>query len=100
MQKFKLSLADRQCAMAELSLRIQDLVVMLVTSLWASRRSDELIHTAADVMCQDLRRKYTCERPSSAYFKTITKLGEAIAAGGFSAIAGIDENEILMPYSS
>ena len=100
MQKFKLSLADRQCAMAELSLRIQDLVVMLVTSLWASRRSDELIHTAADVMCQDLRRKYTGERPSSAYFKTITKLGEAIAAGGFSAIAGIDENEILMPYSS
>ena len=100
MQKFKLSLADRQCSMAELSLRIQDLVVMLVTALWASRRNDELIHTAADVMCQDLRRKYTGERPSSTYFKTVTKLGEAIAAGGFAAIAGIDENEILMPYSA
>ena len=100
MQKFKLSLADRQCSMAELSLRIQDLVVMLVTALWASRRNDELIHTAADVMCQDLRRKYTGERPSSTYFKTVTKLGEAIAAGGFAAISGIDENEILMPYSA
>jgi len=98
MQKFKLSLADRQCSMADLSLRIQDLVVMLVTALWASRRNDELIHTAADVLCQDLRRKYTGQRPSSAYFKTVTKLGEAIAAGGFTAIAGIDEMEILMPY--
>ncbi len=99
MQKFKLSLADRQCSMAELSARIQDLVVILVTALWASRRNDELIHTAADVVCQDLRRKYTGQRPSSAYFKTVTKLGEAIAAGGFTAIAGIDETEILMPYS-
>ena len=100
MQKFKLALADRQCSMADLSLRIQDLVVMLVTALWGSRHNDELIHTATDVLCQDLRRKFTGERPSSAYFKTVTKLGEAIAAGGFSAIAGIDEAEILMPYST
>ncbi len=98
MQKFKLALADRQCSMAELSARIQDQVVMLVTALWAARRNDELIHTAADVLCQDLRRKLTGARPSSSYFKTVTKLGEAISAGGFSAIAGIDENEILMPY--
>jgi alkylation response protein AidB-like acyl-CoA dehydrogenase len=100
MQTFKLALADRQCSMAELSLRIQDLVVILVTALWASRRNDELIHTAADILCQDLRRKFTGERPSSSYFKTVTKLGEAITAGGFSAIAGIDEAEILMPYSA
>jgi alkylation response protein AidB-like acyl-CoA dehydrogenase len=98
MQKFKLGLADRQCAMADLSARIQDQVIMLVASLWASRRNDELIHTAADVLCQDLRRKLTGQRPSNAYFKTITKLGEAIAAGGFQAIAGIDETEILMAY--
>lgn len=98
MQKFKLGLADRQCSMAELSARIQDQVVILVTALWASRRNDELIHTAADVLCQDLRRKLTGARPSSSYFKTVTKLGEAIAAGGFQAIAGIDESEILMPY--
>lgn len=98
MQKFKLGLADRQCAMAELSARIQDQVVILVTALWASRRNDELVHTAADVLCQDLRRKLTGQRPSNSYFKTVTKLGEAIAAGGFSAIAGIDEAEILMPY--
>ncbi len=98
MQKFKLALADRQCSMAELSGRIQDLVVILVTAQWASKRSDELIQTAADVLCQDLRRKFTGQRPSTAYFKTVTKLGEAIAAGGFNAIAGIDENEILMSY--
>lgn len=100
MQKFKLALADRQCAMAELSQRIQDTVVILVTALWASRRSDELVQTAADVVCQDLRRRITGQRPSNAYFKTVTKLGEAISAGGFSAIAGIDEAEILMSYSN
>ena len=100
MQKFKLGLADRQCSMAELSSRIQDQIVMLITALWASKRNDELIHTAADVLCQDLRRKLTGARPSSSYFKTVTKLGEAISAGGFSSIAGIDENEILMPYTT
>lgn len=42
MQKFKLGLADRQCSMAELSARIQDQVVILVTALWAAtqRRVD------------------------------------------------------------
>ena len=35
MTKHQLKLADRQCRMAELSQRVQDLVVILATSLWA-----------------------------------------------------------------
>ena len=54
---------------------------------------------AADVLCQDLTRKLTGKRPSDAYFRAVTKLGEAIEAGGFEAIAGIEPEEILMPYS-
>ncbi|MBI3860790.1 MAG: acyl-CoA/acyl-ACP dehydrogenase [Planctomycetia bacterium] len=98
MTKFQLKLPDRQCAMAELSQRIQDLVVMLATSLYAAKHQDEIVRTAADVLCQDFRRRLTGARPSNQYFRTVTKLGETIAGGGFKAIAGVDAGEILMPY--
>ena len=98
MRKHQLRLADRQCAMAELSRRIQDLVVMLATSLWAAKQKDEIVQTAADVLCDDLKRGLTGARPSNAYYRKVTLLGESIAAGGFEAIAGVPADEILMPY--
>jgi alkylation response protein AidB-like acyl-CoA dehydrogenase len=98
MFKHQLRLADRQCRIAELSQRLQDAVVILTTSLWASRQSSEVVRSAADILCQDLTRRITGKRPSDAYFRTATKLGETIASGGFEAIAGIDAGEILMPY--
>jgi acyl-CoA dehydrogenase len=100
MTKHQLRLADRQCRMAELSQRLQDMVVILAASLWASKQSNELVQTAADILCQDLARKITGERPTDAYFRAVTKLGEKIADGGFEAIAGIETGEILMPYKS
>ncbi|MBS0263963.1 MAG: acyl-CoA/acyl-ACP dehydrogenase [Planctomycetes bacterium] len=98
MTKHQLKLSDRQCAMAELSQRIQDLVVMLATSLYAARQTDEIVRGAADILCQDLQRKLTGARPSNQYFRTITQLGEAIAQGGFSALTGVDAEEVLMAY--
>ncbi|MBX6313309.1 MAG: acyl-CoA/acyl-ACP dehydrogenase [Isosphaeraceae bacterium] len=100
MVKHQLKLADRQCRMAELSQRLQDLVVILATSLWAGRQDDEVIRSAADILCQDLTRRLTGRRPSDAYFRQVTKLGETIASGGFKAIAGIEPEEILMPYEN
>jgi hypothetical protein len=100
MVKHQLKLADRQCRMAELSSRLQDLVVILATSLWASRQSNELVQSAADILCQDLSRKISGKRPSDAYFRAVTKLGEKVAGGGFEAIAGIEAGEILMPYKT
>ncbi len=100
MTKHQLGLADRQCRMAELSGRLQDLVVILATSLWASRQSSEVVKDAADILCQDLTRKITGKRPSDAYYRAVTKLGEKIASGGFEAIAGIEAAEILMPYKA
>ena len=38
MEKHQLKLADRQCRMAELSQRMQDNVVILVTALWGHRQ--------------------------------------------------------------
>jgi len=100
MVKHQLKLADRQCRMAELSLRLQDLVVMLATSLWAAQQSSPVIQAAADVLCRDLARKLTGRRPSDADLRAVTALGEAIAAGGFDDLAGIEPEPILMPYDA
>jgi acyl-CoA dehydrogenase len=100
MFKHQLRLADRQCRMAEISQRIQDRVVMLATSLWAGRQSSEIVQAAAEVLCSDLKRRLTGRRPTDAEFRAVTKLGDAVASGGFEAIAGIEAGEILMPYAS
>jgi alkylation response protein AidB-like acyl-CoA dehydrogenase len=98
MTKHQLKLADRQCAMADLSQQIQDLVVMLTTSLYAGKQEDPLVRAAADVMCHELKRRVTGGRPTSQYLRLVTKLGESIANGGFKAIAGVEAPEILMSY--
>ena len=98
MRKHQLKLADRQCRMSEMSSRVQDLVVMLTTSLYGAGQSNELVKDAADILCQDLARKRTGTRPTDTYFRAVTKLGEAVENGGFAAIAGVEPGEILMKY--
>jgi len=100
MSKHQLGLADRQCRMSELSQRLQDAVTMLTTALYAAKQNDEVIRAAGDVFCQDIRRKLTGERPSDKYFRTITKLGEAIVDGGFKSIQGVYAGEIMMTYDN
>lgn len=98
MSKFQLSLADRQCRMAELSLRCQSLITMLCTALYGARQSDEIVRAAADVFCQEQTQQYTGRRPSNSYYRQVTELGAAIADGKFQSIAGLDPDEILMRY--
>ena len=98
MSKFQLSLADRQCRMAELSLRCQDLIVILCTALYGARQSDEIVRGSADVLCQELIQKYTGKRPSNRYYRQVTELGGAIADGNFQSIAGLSPDEIMMGY--
>ncbi|MFO0880778.1 MAG: acyl-CoA dehydrogenase family protein [Gemmataceae bacterium] len=98
MVKHQVKLADRQCRIAELSQRVQDTVVILVTALYAHQRRNEPTTLAADLVCQDLRRKLDGGRPSDAYFKQVSQLAEAILAGGFDPIAGIPLEEILQKY--
>lgn len=98
MQKYQLKLADRQCSMAALSQRIQDLVTMLVTCQWAGTQDSTLIRDAADVLCRELKNRITGALPDGRYFKAVTKLGESIVEGGFGDVAGIETEEILMSY--
>lgn len=98
MQKYQLKLADRQCSMAALSLRIQNLVVMLVACQWAAQKESELVHTAADVLCRELKQQITGQLPDGRYYKAVTRLGAAIVDGGFMDISGIETDEIMMRY--
>src|SRR5437764_7201364 len=100
LRKHQLKLADRQCRMAEVSQRVQDTVTLLVTALWGRRQKSEASVAAADVLCQDLRRKLTGERPTDAYFRQVGKLADLILAGGYEALAGVTPEEILMPYEN
>jgi alkylation response protein AidB-like acyl-CoA dehydrogenase len=100
MQKHQLKLADRQCRMAELSQRVQDTVVILVAALWGGKQKEQVMVTAADILCQDLRRKLTGQRPSDSYFRDTGKLADLIIAGGFESLAGIPRAEILMKYEN
>jgi alkylation response protein AidB-like acyl-CoA dehydrogenase len=100
MSRHQLKLADRQCSMAELSQRVQDLVVILVTALWGHGRKDETAAAAADLLCQDLRRKLTGQRPTDAYFRDANRLADQIIEGGFDSLAGVPREEILMKYEN
>jgi alkylation response protein AidB-like acyl-CoA dehydrogenase len=97
LRKYQLKLADRQCRMAELSQRVQDVVTLLVTAVWGHRK-DEATVAAADFLCQDLRRRLTGERPSDGYFKDASKLADQVIGGGFETLAGVPRDEILMKY--
>jgi acyl-CoA dehydrogenase len=98
MSKHQLKLADRQCRMAELSQRVQDTVVLLVTILWAHQQKTEPALLAADMLAQDLRRKLTGDRPTDSYFRATGQLADRILAGGFDELAGVPQAEILMRY--
>jgi hypothetical protein len=98
MSRFQLKLADRQCRMAELSLRCQDVITILTTGLYGARSSDPLVQDAADLLCENMQQKLLGRRPSNYYFRRVTALGAAIAEGKFRSIAGVEAEAILMPY--
>ena len=100
MRKHQLKLPDRQCRIAEVSGRIQDTVLILVAALWAHRQNSEPVTAATDVLCEDLRRKLTGERPSDGYFRKIRRLAETIIDGGYEALAAAPRMDILMKYDN
>ena len=102
MRKHQLKLADRQCRMAELSGRIQSMIVILATSLYASRSQDEMIREAANVACADLRLEITGGKADDRHYRTVTKLGAKIVENGFDKLDLIDDalGEVMMSYEN
>ena len=100
MRKFQLKLADRQCRMAELSGRVQLAVVILCTSLYATRQKDEIVTEAADTICHELRRRISGGLPTDRYFKQVTALGKAIAEGHFPGLDETPQVALMMAYQN
>lgn len=98
LRKHQLKLADRQCRMAELSIRIQTAVVILCSSLHAGQSKDALVRRAGDVVCTQLTNRLLGRRPTDRQLRRITELGAAIAEQGFDGLEQIDAPPILMPY--
>jgi len=82
-----------------MSQRIQDTIVILVTCLWAQQGGDPVVQAATDILCQDLRRKLTGERPSDRYFRQVTKLADLIIEKGYPGMSDIAQADILFSYS-
>ncbi|VTT97400.1 acyl- dehydrogenase : Acyl-coa dehydrogenase OS=Blastopirellula marina DSM 3645 GN=DSM3645_07086 PE=3 SV=1: Acyl-CoA_dh_N: Acyl-CoA_dh_M: Acyl-CoA_dh_1 [Gemmataceae bacterium] len=98
MRKHQLKLADRQCRMSELSSRVQSLVVILATAVYAGRQTDEYTRKAADGICRTLTRQFRGKRATDADLRDLTDLGAALADGHGDFTAGIDPQPVLMPY--
>ena len=98
MSKFQLKLADRQCRMAELSQRCQDLITILATSLYGGppRGPHDPRRGRRDV--PQLSPQTPRPPPIEPLLPPGDRLGADIAAGGFPGIAGLAPDEILMRY--
>ena len=97
LRKHQLRLADRQCRMVEISQRVQNLTVMLCTSLYAARQENELIRDSADGLCRTLRAQLTGTRPTDADIRRQTEIGAAIADGDTTFTSLVEPSAILMP---
>ncbi len=94
----QLRLPDRQCKIAELSQRVQDTITILVTALWAHNLGDKVMSAAADILCQDLKRKLTGERPTDEYYRDTRKLADMIIEGEWEELRNIEKADILFSY--
>lgn len=98
MVRHQLRLADRQCLIAELSQRVQDAITIIVAACWANRKKDETYSMAADILCRDLTRKLTGERPDDSYYKACRKLADKIVESGFDGLDGVKTAELMFSY--
>ncbi|MEM8733066.1 MAG: acyl-CoA dehydrogenase family protein [Planctomycetota bacterium] len=94
----QLKLADRQCSMIDLSQRIQDAVVLLCTALYGGQNQDERTQLAAEVLCGELSRKLSGDRPTNRDFRKVTELGGVIADEGWAELDGITPEDLMMQY--
>ncbi|MCS7014566.1 MAG: acyl-CoA/acyl-ACP dehydrogenase [Gemmatales bacterium] len=99
LRRYQLRLADRQVKMMEMSGRIQDTITVLVTALWADRQNDEAWVLAADVLCRELRRRWSGSRLTDDDVRLARQLAELILDRRFPALDGIEEPAILMSYT-
>jgi hypothetical protein len=100
MVKHQLKLTDRQCLIADMSERVQNTITILITCLWAHSEGNAVVQASADILCHDLRRKITGERPTDAYFRQCSKVADMIYEQGYPGMEDIDGGKVLFPYET
>jgi alkylation response protein AidB-like acyl-CoA dehydrogenase len=85
-----------QCRMVEVADRIQAMVVILCTCLYAAQQDDPRIRQAADVICRDLTHRLEGARPTDDYFRVVTDLGRAVVECGFPGTEHIRPDALMM----
>ncbi len=98
MIKHQLKLTDRQCRIADMSERIQWMIIMLVTALWAHQDGDPIKQASADIFCQTMKLKLTGERPSDNYYRQMCKLADQIIEKGYPGMNEVAQHQILFQY--
>jgi hypothetical protein len=96
MRKHGAKLAERQCRMAELSQRTQDLSTLLVVALDAAQQSDSLRREAGIVLCDRLARRLTGERPTDGELRRVVELGRSIASGAADSPASFNLASVVV----
>jgi alkylation response protein AidB-like acyl-CoA dehydrogenase len=99
MVKHQLKLTDRQCRIADMSERIQWMIIMLVTAMWAHAEGDEVIQASADVLCQTIRFKLSGKRPTDEYYRSLCKVADLVIEKGYPGVSTIEPDPVLFPYS-
>ena len=99
MVKHQVKLGDRQARIVHMSQRVQDTIVMLVTAMHAHASKDEATIAAANILCQDLRRKLTGEQPTDKYFHECARLADMVIEGKFKQIEGVEKTAVLRQYA-
>ncbi len=85
--------------MSALSSKIQNAVVILVTSLYAQQSDDDVTKCAADTVCRELRRKITGKHATDKDFRQMTELGGRITNQGWMELQGVMSSKIMMAYT-
>ncbi len=98
MMKHGAKTADRQSRVVLLSQRVQDAILMLVTATTAAKSGRAATCAAADILCQDLRRKLTGEHPTDEYFRDCAKLADMVIEGQFEELDATMEAPVLRQY--
>lgn len=99
MVKHQLKLTDRQCRIADMSERIQHMIIMLVTCMWAHSTGNEVVQASADILCQTLKYKLTGKRQSDEYYRDLCKVADLIIEKGYPGVNDIETDPVLFPYS-
>jgi hypothetical protein len=97
-ESYRNELWHQQCQIHAISSRVQKQIVLLCVSYYGARQSREIVREAAEVLCRDLRRELTGQRPAKKDWQQIDQLGTAILDGSFPGVPEGPRESILMRY--